>query len=89
MLYEGPVLSMQPASASRPVPFLVHSDLLNNPDMSMSSANHLGTGLNHLGQKSKPRSSSVADCKSVPGSPQLKQFTQLSNKVMDVFSIIQ
>ena len=75
------ILSMQPSSASRPAPcFIVHSELLKNSDMS-SAGSHLGTGLNHLG-KSKPRSSSVADCKSVPNSPQLKQFTQLSNKVM-------
>ena len=79
MFFEGPVLSMQPSSDSRPVPcFIVHGDLLENPEMSS-----LGTaGLNHLGIKSKARSASVADCKSVPSSPQLKQYTQLSNKVM-------
>lgn len=42
-------------------------------------------GRSHLGINSKVRSSSIADCKSLPNSPQLKQFNLLTNKVKMVY----
>lgn len=79
---EGPVLSLQPA-VSRPPPAHFEPDFVQSSGAHPSQITHstLGVATNmsssgrgHLAVHSKVRSSSVADCKSVPNSPQMMQL---------------
>lgn len=93
MNYEGPILSLQPGGVShsltahpgldlsRPpcsVPPCSVSSQISSP-INYNSIDMSSSGRNQLGINSKVRSSSIADCKSVPNSPPLKQL--LTNKV--------
>ena len=68
---EGPVLPLQPVGVSCPLP---GSDFLKSacalPSVGIAAADM--SAKSSLGVNSKVRSSSIADCKSVPNSPQLQ-----------------
>lgn len=85
MSFEGPVLSLQPTSASSSLPtFHVHSDLLETPTSPLTQttrSENMSSSGSHLVINSKPRAASLVECMSVPNSPQANKLTPLSSKV--------
>lgn len=77
---EGPVLPLQPVGSSCPLPgsdFLRSACALPSRKIITVEVAADMSARSSLGVNSKIRSSSIADCNSVPNSPQMKQL-QLS-----------